>query len=148
MIIFVFLVFAVSFFSDIVLNKLSTSYIPSLQPYFHNQSILRCAFDAGVIVLIGLFLTMFFSYLLFRFLVPTSIKTLFYFCGVAFVIGYLLDKLIYKEKVFGTRLDLYYKTYGAGLLGAFAFLFAIIISYFMNIDERINRIEQKVDRIT
>jgi len=131
MIIFVFLVFAISFFSDIVLNKLSTRYITSLKPYFHNQSILRCAFDAGVTVLVGLFLTMFFSYRLFRFLVPTTMKTLFYFCLVAFVIGYLLDKLIYKEKVFGTRLDLYYKTYGAGHLGAFAFLFAIVISYFI-----------------
>lgn len=126
-ILFVFLVFFVSFFSDIVLNKLS---IPSLRPYFHNQSILKCAFDAGVTVLIGLILTMCISSL-FGVVIPTTTKTLFYFCGIAFVIGFLLDKLIYKKKVFGERLDLFYRTYGSGPLGAVAFLFAIVVSYFL-----------------
>jgi hypothetical protein len=126
-ILFVFLVFFVSFFSDIVLNQFS---IPSLRPYFHNQSMLKCAFDAGVTVLIGLIPTIFFSSFL-GFLIPTTTKTLLYFCGIAFVIGFLLDKLIYKEKIFGDRLNLFYNTYGSGPLGAFAFLFAIVVSYFL-----------------
>jgi len=129
--IFVFLVFAVSFFSDIVLNDLSTHYITTLKPYFQNHSILKCALDAGITVLCGLFLTMGISFLFFRFLVPTTLKTLLYFCGIAFVIGFILDIVIYKAKIFGNRLDLYYKTYGAGLWGSIAFLFAIVISYFI-----------------
>jgi len=128
-ILFVCIVFVVSFLSDIVLNGLSTHYITTLRPYFHNHSILKCALDAGATVLVGLAITMLISFLLLGFTVPKNLTTLFYFCSIAFVIGYMLDILIYKAKIFGDRLDLYYKTYGAGWLGAFAFVFAIIISY-------------------
>jgi hypothetical protein len=131
LIFFAVIVFVVSFLSDIVLNKLSTHYITSLRPYFYNQSILKCAFDAGLTVLVGLAITMLISFLLLGFTVPSNLITLFYFCSIAFVIGYLLDILIYKTKVFGDRLTLYYKTYGAGWLGAFAFVFAIVISYIL-----------------
>ena len=126
---FIFLVFAISFLSDIVLNDLSQHNIKSLRPYFHNQSIIKCAFDAGLTVLVGLAITMCISFIVLGFSLPTTFTALFYFCGIAFVVGYILDKLIYKLNVFGDRLTLYYKTYGSGLWGALAFVFAIAISY-------------------
>ena len=125
---FTLLNFCVSFFSDIVLNDLN---IPSLEPYFRNQSIIKCAFDAGITVVVGVLITMFFSYYLFGFVVPTRLKQLMYFCILAFLIGCILDIFIYKLNVFGNRLDNYYKTYGAGLLGGGAFVFSILISYFL-----------------
>lgn len=117
------------FLSDIVLNDLSNHYVTSLRPYFYNQSIIKCAVDAGVTVLVDLAITMAISSILLGFSLPTSFTTLFYFCGIAFVIGYILDKLIYKLNIFGNRLTLYYKTYGSGLGGALAFVFAIASSY-------------------
>jgi hypothetical protein len=71
-----------------------------------------------------------FSYYLFGFDVPTKSKQLIYFCILAFVLGYIMDIVIYKFKVFD-RLDNYYKTYGAGLWGGLAFVFSILISYFI-----------------
>jgi len=126
---FIFLVFVISFLSDIVLNDLSKYYITSLRPYFHNYSILKCALDAGLTVLVGLAVTMCISSIVLGFSLPNTFITLFYFCGIAFVVGYILDKLIYKLNIFGNRLDLYYKTYGSGSWGALAFIFAIAISY-------------------
>jgi uncharacterized membrane protein len=130
---FLFLNFCVAFASDIVLNDLSTHFniIKSLQPYFQNESILKCALDAGITVMIGIVITMFFSYLLFGFLSPNTFVQLIYFCIIGFLIGYILDILIYKLHVFGNRLNLYYKAFGAGLWGAIAFIFSIIISYFL-----------------
>jgi uncharacterized membrane protein len=132
-VIFLFLNFCVSFVSDIVLNDLSTHFniIKSLKPYFQNKSILKCALDAGITVMIGILITMFFSFLLFGFLSPNTFVQLIYFCIIGFLIGYILDILIYKLHVFGNRLDAYYKAFGAGLWGAIAFIFSIIISYFL-----------------
>ena len=128
---FLFLIFSVAFVSDIVLNDLSTHFniIKSLQPYFYKQSILKCAFDAGITVLLAVLITMFFSYFLFGFIVPDTSIQLIYFCILAFLIGYIIDIFIYKFNVFGNRLTKYYNEYGAGLWGAIAFIFAIIISY-------------------
>ena len=133
-ILFLFLIFSVSFVSDIVLNDLSTHFniIKSLQPYFYKQSILKCAFDAGITVLVAVLITMFFSYFLFGFIVPETLIELICFCILAFLIGYMIDIFIYKFKVFGNRLTKYYNEYGAGLWGAIAFVFAIIISYFIS----------------
>jgi len=132
-IVFLFLNFCVSFSSDIVLNDLSTHFniIKTLQPYFQNESILKCALDAGITVSIGIIITMFFSYFLFGFLSPNTFVQLIYFCIIGFLIGYILDILIYKLHIFGNRLDTYYKAFGAGLWGAIAFVFSIIISYFI-----------------
>jgi len=132
-VIFLFLNFCVSFVSDIVLNDLSTHFniIKSLKPYFQNKSILKCALDAGITVMIGILITMFFSFLLFGFLSPNTFVQLIYFCIIGFLIGYILDILIYKLHIFGNRLDSYYKAFGAGLWGAIAFIFSIIISYFL-----------------
>lgn len=132
-IIFLFLNFCVAFASDIVLNDLSTHFniIKTLQPYFKNESILKCALDAGITVSVGIVITMLFSYLLFEFLSPNTFVQLIYFCIIGFLIGYILDIFIYKFNVFGNRLNAYYKAFGAGLWGAIAFIFSIIISYFI-----------------
>ena len=132
-IVFVFFNFAVSFMSDIILNDLSTNFniVTSLQPYFYKQSIIKCAFDAGFTVLFALVIHMFFSYFLFGFIIPNNFTNLIYFCGLAFFIGYIIDILIYKFKVFGDRLNVYYKKLGAGFWGALAFVFSIVISFFI-----------------
>lgn len=132
-IIFMFLNFAISFMSDIMLNILSTNFniVKSLQPYFYKQSIIKCAFDAGLTVLFALVINMFFSYMLFGFVVPNNVTNLIQFCMLAFLIGYILDILIYKFKIFGDRLNVYYKTLGAGFWGGLAFVFSIVISYFI-----------------
>lgn len=132
-IVFMFLNFAVSFMSDIILNDLSTNFniVNSLQPYFYKQSIIKCAFDAGLTVLFALVINMIFSYFLFGFIIPNNFTNLIYFCGLAFLIGYIMDILIYKFKVFGDRLDVYYKKLGAGFWGALAFVFSIVISFFI-----------------
>jgi hypothetical protein len=128
---FVFLNFLLAFGSDIVLNDLSTHYgiIKSLKPYFLDESILKNAFSAGLTIVITLILTMIISYFVFGFAIPNNTKSLLYFCILAFVIGYAADFFIYKMKIFGNRLDLYYKEAGVGFWGAISFLFTIIISY-------------------
>jgi len=125
--------FAVSFMSDIILNDLSTNFniVNSLQPYFYKQSIIKCAFDAGFTVLFALVINMIFSYFLFGFIIPNNFTNLIYFCVLAFFIGYIMDILIYKLKVFGDRLNVYYKKLGAGFWGALAFVFSIVISFFI-----------------
>ena len=132
-IVFMFFNFAVSFMSDIILNDLSTNFniVTSLQPYFYKQSIIKCAFDAGLTVLFALVINMIFSYFLFGFIIPNNFTKLIYFCGLAFFIGYIMDILIYKFNVFGHRLDVYYKKLGAGFWGALAFVFSIVISFFI-----------------
>jgi len=129
-IIFVLLNFLVGFISDIFLNDLSTYYgfITSLQSYFYKQSIIVCAFEAGITIVIALILTMLLSTVLFGFVMPNNLESLSKFCVIAFVLGYGLDILIDKMKIFGNRLNEYYKAVGAGLWGAIAFIFAIIIS--------------------
>jgi hypothetical protein len=132
-IIFTFLNFAVSFMSDIILNDLSTNFnmVTSLKSYFYKQSIIKSAFDAGITILFALVITMFFSYFLFGFVIPNNFTNLFYFCILAFFIGYILDILIDKLKIFGDRLNIYYKQLGAGFWGGLAFVFSIVISYFI-----------------
>jgi len=131
--VFLFLNFAISFTSDIILNDLSTNFniVKSLQSYFYKQSILKCAFDAGITVLFALVINMFFSYFLFGFLMPNNLTNLIYFCILAFFLGYIVDVLIDKFKIFGNRLNIYYKEMGTGLWGALAFVFSIVISYFI-----------------
>ena len=132
-IIFTFLNFAVSFMSDIILNDLSTNFniVTSLKSYFYKQSIIKSAFDAGMTILFALVITMVFSYLLLGFVIPNNFTNLIYFCILAFFIGYILDILIYKFKIFGNRLDIYYQKLGAGFWGGLAFVFSIVISYFI-----------------
>ncbi len=130
---FILINFFVSFFSDIVLNDLShfnIKTLESLKGYFHNQSIVKCAFIAGLTVVIALLINMGCSYFLFSFMVPNHFTQLLYFCILAFFIGYLIDIIIYKFKLID-GLTNYYKAFGAGLWGAIAFVFSIVISYFI-----------------
>jgi hypothetical protein len=129
---FILINFFVSFFSDIVLNDLSKYIKPlhSLESYFNNQSIIKCAFIAGLTVVIALLINMALSYLLFSFIVPNNLIQLTCFCILAFFIGYLIDIIIYKFNMID-GLTNYYQVFGAGLWGAIAFVFSIIISYFI-----------------
>jgi hypothetical protein len=130
---FLLINFVVSFISDLVLNFLSTNYsiVPSLKPYYHQQSVIKLGIYAGITVVVGLLVTLLLYYILFGLLLPNNYKSLMYFCIFAFVIGYVLDIIIYKMKLFGNKLDRYYKELGAGFWGATAFIFSIIISYFI-----------------
>lgn len=129
---FLFINFIVSFLSDIVLNDLSTfNFIPSLKPYFHNKSIIVSAFNAAITVDVALLITIALFYAMFRYWVPTNYELLLYFCVLSFLVGFIIDVFIEKMKIFGNSLDLYYKTFGAGLWGAIAFLFSVLISYFI-----------------
>ncbi len=132
-IIFTYLNFAVSCMSDIILNDLSTNFniVTSLKSYFYKQSILKSAFDAGMTILFALVITMFCSYFLFGFVIPNNFTNLIYFSILAFLIGYILDILIDKLKIFGDRLNIYYQQLGAGFWGGLAFVFSIVISYFI-----------------
>jgi hypothetical protein len=132
---FLLLNFIVAFLSDIILNDLSTNYniVSSLKPYFRNESILVSAFNAGLTIEFGLLVTIFIYFILFRKVLPINNVTLIYFCAIAFSVGYITDYLIYKWHIFGNRLDVYYKELGYGFWGATAFLFSIILSYFIQI---------------
>ena len=132
-ILFICINFIVAFVSDIVLNDLSTNYnfVSSLKPYYKNQSIIKLGIYAGLTIEFGLLVTMLAYYLIFGSLLPDNYKSFTYFCGLAFLIGYILDIAINKLKIFGNKLDLYYKELGAGFWGATAFVFSIVISYFV-----------------
>jgi hypothetical protein len=132
---FLLLNFIVTFFSDIILNDLSTTYniVSSLKPYFRNESILISAFNAGLTIEFGLLVTIFIYFILFQKVLPNNGFTFIYFCIIAFSVGYITDYLIYKWHIFGNRLDVYYKELGYGFWGATAFLFSIFISYFIQI---------------
>jgi hypothetical protein len=135
---FVIINFFVSFFSDLILNFLSSNYgsrfhksdiIKSLQIYFKTRSILRAAVDAGVTVVLVLLLCMIFSFFSLGFAVPTNTFELIQFIIVCFVFGYIADVKIEEWGIFGDGLDKYYKVAGAGFWGALALVFSVIISY-------------------
>lgn len=132
-IIFIFLNFLLAFGSDIILNYLSFNYgiVESLTPYFNNRSVIGAAFSAGLTIVFALLINMLASHFILGFIIPNDVNELIYFCILAFVIGYIIDIYIYKQKVFGNSLDLFYKEVGAGFWGALAFLFTIVISYFI-----------------
>jgi hypothetical protein len=130
MIVFLVLNFIVSFLSDIVLNDLSY-FITPLRSYFYKQSIIKSAFVAGLTVLIALVINILFSYFLFGFSTPSNNNQLIFFTSLAFIIGFVFDALIYKLKIFGNRLY-NYKKVGVGFWGAMAFVFSIVISYFLD----------------
>jgi hypothetical protein len=130
---FLLINFYVSFLSDICLNDLSSHYgiLTSLRPYFYKQSILMSGNIAGITIVIALLINMFISYFLLGFIVPYNLQTLLYFSILAFGLGYVIDILIDKMKVFGNRLDAFYKELGSGFWGAVTFVFCIVISYFI-----------------
>ena len=137
-IIFIIINFIVSALSDVSLNLLSRNsltkdynfkIIVSLRPYFKNKSIIKCAVYAGITIVVALLINILISKNLLGFCIPHNNTELIKFILIAFPLGYGIDILIDKLKIFGSSLDLYYKVAGAGLWGALAFVFSIIISY-------------------
>jgi len=136
MFVFVFINFLIAFFSDLFLNFLSrkntTKTINSLRSYFtHYNNPFLTALYAGLTVVVVLIINILLVKLLFGFSVPQNIQQLIRFLSLAGPLGYLADVFIYKYKVFGNTLDAYYKVGGAGLWGAAAFVFSIVISYIL-----------------
>ena len=137
-IIFIIINFIVSALSDVSLNLLTRNsltkdynlkIILSLKPYFKNKSMIKCAVYAGITIVIALLINMLISKKMLGFYIPHNNTELIKFIGIAFPLGYAIDIIIDKLKIFGNDLDLYYKVAGAGLWGALAFVFSIIISY-------------------
>ena len=137
-ILFIIIVFIVSALSDILLNLLSRNpltkeynlkIILSLKPYFKNKSMIQSAVYAGITIVVALLINILISKNLLGFYIPRNNTELIKFIGIAFPLGYAIDIIIDKLKIFGSSLDLYYKAAGAGLWGALAFVFSIIISY-------------------
>lgn len=144
---FLSVLFVVSFFSDIVLNDLtrfplttlhSSSILKSLTPYFKSKSIIESGIYAGITVVIAYGLLMFLSFgsyplreVIEKDWVFKHYTTISYELVFAFILGYCVDFLIYKFNIFGTSLNNYYKIAGAGLWGALAFVFAIVITYIL-----------------
>jgi len=137
-IIFIITVFIVSAISDIILNFLSKKsltkkynlkIILSLNSYFKNKSMIQSAIYAGITIIIALLINMLISKNILGFFIPDNNNELIKFICIAFPLGYIIDVLIDKYKIFGNELNLYYKVAGAGLWGALAFIFSIIISY-------------------
>jgi len=131
---FILINFLIAFFSDLFLNFLSkkntTKTINALRSYFtHYDNAFLTALYAGLTVITVLIINMLLVKLLFGFYVPRNIKELIRFLSLAVPLGYFADVFIYKYKVFGKTLDAYYKVGGAGLWGAIAYVFSIVISY-------------------
>jgi ABC-type bacteriocin/lantibiotic exporter with double-glycine peptidase domain len=84
---------------------------------------------AGLTIVIALIITMVICKLLIGVIVPSNNMELLKFLAIAFISGFIIDKLIYKLKIFGNTLDEYYKEAGSGFWGALSFVFSIAISY-------------------
>ena len=135
---FLFINFIVSFLSDIILNDLSqgkkpfnSKIIDSLAIYFKNKSIIIAGILAGLTIAISLFLTTIVSNMVLGYWIPENLIELLKFCILSFILGFIIDILIDKVDLFGSTLRPYYKLAGSGLWGGLAFLFSIIISYFI-----------------
>ena len=132
---FIFLNFSVAFISDVILRFLSTQninpIITSLKPYFKNKSIMYAGFLAGLTIVSALLISLSVCYLYFGFLIPSNYNEMIYFLLISFILGYIIDYLIYKWQLFGKSLNQYYQLAGAGFWGSLAFLFSIIISYIL-----------------
>jgi hypothetical protein len=131
---FILVNFIVSAISDLVLNilsrqNISPKEITSLKSYFDLHSPITTAIYAGLTVVSVLIVNILLASILFKFSIPTNISQLFIFILIAYPLGYFADIFIYKYSVFGNELDEYYETTGAGVWGAIAFVFAIIVSY-------------------
>ncbi len=139
--IFIFINFIVSAISDLFLNLLTrkpfstyhnSEIILSLKPYFKNKSIIQSSVYAGLTIVVALLINMVISKNITGIIVPKNKSELLIFLSIAFPLGYIIDIIIDKWKIFGNELDLYYKIAGAGLWGSLAFVFSIIISYIIS----------------
>lgn len=125
---FIFLNFFVSFISDIIINKFKL--VKEFDLYYKNKTTIEAGIYAGIPIVIGLILTMILSFLLLGYFIPNNLISLFRYIILAFLVGYVIDDIIYKFSIFDGLL-LYYNTYGSGFLGSMSFIFCIIISYFI-----------------
>lgn len=133
---FILLNFIVAMISDIILHDLtrkpyytySPKIIQTLKPYFANKSIIQSSIYAGITIIVAVIINIFISYSIFGFTLPNTLFNLIQFLLLAFFIGYIIDNLIYKWKIFGSTLDSYYETAGAGFWGALSLIFSILIS--------------------
>ena len=132
---FIFITFIVSFISDIVLNDLSTltqyKSLASLAPYFKDKYIVEAGVYAGLTIVVALIFLMVSSNIALGYYVPKTGNQLAQYCCLAYILGYIVDVLIEKLSVFGTALDKFYEKVGSGHSGALAFVFSILISYFL-----------------
>jgi hypothetical protein len=136
---FILINFLVSFLSDIILNDLSNKkiidtgfkIIYSLKPYFQNKSVIISGIYAALTIIISLIFVMLLSKVILGFYEPTNSYTLVQFVILSFIIGYIIDILIEKLDIFGKPLHPYYKEAGSGFWGAVAFIFSIIISFYI-----------------
>lgn len=127
---FVFINFCVSFIADIVLNDLSSSvsYFSSLKPYFKNKFIVEAAGYAGITVAVATLILTYLSYVMFGFYMPVCPVSGIKFFTLAYVLGYIIDKLIEYTNIFGKSLKPFYDDIGSGHSGAIAFVVSLIIS--------------------
>jgi hypothetical protein len=149
------LYFFIGFFSDLVLNYLSRqTYAPAtvkaLEIYFERKEIKSASWRAiisGVnagLTIVGVLLIVMGLYKMTSTSTSTSVsstsasswhpttpKQLLYFLLLAFPLGWIADVIIYKTQLFGPSLNPYYKIAGAGLWGALAFIFSIVVAYFL-----------------
>jgi hypothetical protein len=137
----VLLNFFIGFGSDLILNYVSRQpYAPAavkaLELYFDRKTNMSAplrhfesAVNAGLTIVSALIITMLLSQLILGFLHPSTINELGWFIVIAFCVGYVADILIHKLRIFGNTLNKYYSLAGAGLWGAVAFIFSILISY-------------------
>ena len=129
---FIIVNFLVGFFSDIFLNIISyrTSYLQSLKKYFNNLSVIRAGIYAGLTIISGLIPTILIYKIFTNKYVPTTYNDLLYFVIITFIVGYIYDIFLERINAF-PDLDEYYKIYGSGLWGALAFVFSVIVSFFI-----------------
>lgn len=135
---FLIINFIVAMISDITLNDIANNkgpkfiksdIISSLKPYFQNKSIIITSIYAGLTICLAAIILSLISKPTLGYYVPNNFKQLLIYLIPAFLIGFLLDIAIDKLNIFGDSLKAYYKTEGAGLWGALAFIFSIVISY-------------------
>jgi len=129
----------IAFFSDILLNILTTRNIKflekypimnslkTLKPYFKNKSMFEAAFYAllTVIIIVGIIMKTF--QIFYNKYLPESQKEIFIYLVLSFIIGYIGDILIYKLDIF-PKLKEYYRVVGKGLWGAIAIVFSVSVA--------------------
>lgn len=135
-ILFLLLNAKIAFFSDILLNILSTKRIKflekysfmdslkTLKPYFENKSMFKAAFYAllTVVIIVGIIMKIF--EILYDKYLPENKKEIFIYLVLSFIVGYIGDILIYKWNIF-PKLQTYYRVVGKGLWGAIAIVFSV-----------------------
>lgn len=133
---FISSIIIVSCLSDIVLNYIShqswsPETIAALRNYFDKRGPIASSLYAGLTVFIVLLPTILLSHMLLGYGIPLTPNQLNKFLLLAFPIGYISDIIVNRYKIFGHDLDEYYTIAGEGFWGAIAFVFAIIIGWFI-----------------